>query len=285
MSRSAIVLGAGMVGVCCALSLQKRGFAVTLIDRREPGSETSYGNAGVISRASILPLNNPSLWTSLPAYLRNDHPAIRYRLSHLLRNPGWILRFLAEARPSRLPHRIRALDSLTSQALPLHKALMDQAGVRHRLRETGSLKLWRNEAGPDKAQAEKLWFEDHGVRCEVFDRQGLSALEPDLNPIFSAGLLQMDSGSVDWPQAIVQAYAALCVARGGKVVTAAIKGLTKSADGWSVKTDGGEHRADIAVVALGPWSTTAPRPAESSRARSSMSRRPICWPRWRRVSA
>lgn len=260
MSRTAIVLGAGMVGVSCALSLQKRGFAVTLIDRREPGSETSYGNAGVISRASILPLNNPSLWTSLPAYLRNDHPAIRYRWGHLLRNPGWILRFLAEARPSRLPNRIAALDSLTSQALPLHKALMNEAGVSHRLRETGSLKLWRSEAGPDKALTEKLWFEDHGVRCEVFDRQGLSALEPDLNPIFSAGLLQMDSGSVDWPQAIVQAYAALFSARGGQVVTAAIEALAKTADGWSVRTDGGVRNAEIAVVALGPWSADVLKP-------------------------
>jgi len=260
VSRTAIVLGAGMVGVSCALSLQKRGFAVTLIDRREPGSETSYGNAGVISRASILPLNNPSLWKSLPVYLRNDHPAIRYRWGHLFKNPGWILRFLAEARPSRLQHRIAALDSLTSQALPLHRALMDEAGVRHRLRETGSLKVWRSEAGPEKAQAEKLWFEDHGVRCEVYDRQGLSALEPDLNPIFSAGLLQMDSGSVDWPQAIVQAYAALFASRGGRVVTAAIEGLSKTADGWGVKTDGGEHKADIAVVALGPWSADILKP-------------------------
>lgn len=260
MSRGALVLGAGMVGVCCALSLQRRGFAVTLIDRREPGSETSYGNAGVISRASILPLNNPSLWASLPAYLRNDHPAIRYRLSHLLANPAWILRFLAEARPSRLPHRIRALDSLTAQALPLHKALMAQAGVTHRLRETGSLKLWRGEAGPAKAQAEMLWFEDHGVRCSVFDRQDLSALEPDLNPIFSAGLLQMDSGSVDWPQAIVRAYAELFAARGGTVVTAAVDGVSKTADGWSVRTDGGAHQAEIAVVALGPWSADALKP-------------------------
>jgi D-amino-acid dehydrogenase len=260
VSRTAIVLGAGMVGVSCALSLQKRGLNVTLIDRREPGCETSYGNAGVISRASILPLNNPSLWKSLPTYLRNDHPAIRYRWSHLLRDPGWILRFLAEARPSRLPRRVAALDSLTSQALPLHRALMDEAGVRHRLRETGSLKLWRSEAGPDKAEAEKLWFEDHGVRCEVYDRQGLSGLEPDLSPIFSAGLLQMDSGSVDWPQAIVQAYAALFVARGGSVMTAAIEGLSKTADGWSVGTDGGVRNAGIAVVALGPWSADMLKP-------------------------
>jgi 2-polyprenyl-6-methoxyphenol hydroxylase-like FAD-dependent oxidoreductase len=38
-----IVLGAGIVGTSIALSLVKRGLAVTLIDRSEPGQGTSYG--------------------------------------------------------------------------------------------------------------------------------------------------------------------------------------------------------------------------------------------------
>jgi len=41
-----IVLGAGMVGTSIAVHLAKRGLAVALIDRRGPGEETSYGNAG-----------------------------------------------------------------------------------------------------------------------------------------------------------------------------------------------------------------------------------------------
>jgi D-amino-acid dehydrogenase len=40
-----LFLGAGMVGVSAALHLQKRGRDVALIDRRDPGEETSYGNA------------------------------------------------------------------------------------------------------------------------------------------------------------------------------------------------------------------------------------------------
>src|SRR5665811_1563989 len=43
-----IVLGAGIVGVCIAIHLQRRGRNVLLVDRREPGRETSYGNAGII---------------------------------------------------------------------------------------------------------------------------------------------------------------------------------------------------------------------------------------------
>ncbi|OYX58320.1 MAG: hypothetical protein B7Y93_01840 [Micrococcales bacterium 32-70-13] len=71
MTRTALVLGAGMVGVSCALSLQKRGFAVTLIDRREPGRETSYGNAGVLSRSSLVP---PAIVRSHSCTARADRP-------------------------------------------------------------------------------------------------------------------------------------------------------------------------------------------------------------------
>ena len=49
--REIIVIGAGMVGVCTALALQKKGLQVTLIDSSEPGTETSFGNAGIITPA------------------------------------------------------------------------------------------------------------------------------------------------------------------------------------------------------------------------------------------
>ena len=51
----AIVLGAGIVGTSIALHLAKRGLGVALVDRRAPGEETSYGNAGVIEGNTIFP--------------------------------------------------------------------------------------------------------------------------------------------------------------------------------------------------------------------------------------
>ena len=77
-----VVLGAGIVGVSTAYAARERGMSVVLVDRREPGSETSYGNAGIISSGSISPLNNPSLWKALPKYLTNRHAALRW-------NPVW----------------------------------------------------------------------------------------------------------------------------------------------------------------------------------------------------
>ena len=107
-----VVLGAGIVGVSAAYAARPRGMSVVLVDRREPGSETSYGNAGIISRGSITPLNNPSLWKSLPKYLSNRHAALRWNPLWAAQNAGWILRFLAECSASRLKPRGTALNGL-----------------------------------------------------------------------------------------------------------------------------------------------------------------------------
>ena len=49
---SVTVIGAGIIGICCACYLQRSGFQVTLIDREEPAMQTSFGNADSISLAA-----------------------------------------------------------------------------------------------------------------------------------------------------------------------------------------------------------------------------------------
>jgi len=243
-----------MVGVSCALALQQRGITVTLIDRREPGRETSYGNAGVLASSSIVPLNNPSLYARIGDYLGNRHPALNLSWRRAFSRPGWLLRFLWEARPSQAAARIAALQALTASSVERHRALMAEAGVSHRLRETGTLKLWRSEAGHAAARAEHDFLKRHGIASQILDRQGISAVEPSLNPIFPAGLLIPSVGSVDSPGAVTAAYAALFAERGGRIEQAEVAGLARQGARWQARTTQGTFEADLAVVALGPWS-------------------------------
>ena len=53
------VVGAGIVGTCSALYLQRQGFDVTLVDRDGPGEGASSGNAGSLGVASIPPGSMP----------------------------------------------------------------------------------------------------------------------------------------------------------------------------------------------------------------------------------
>ena len=78
MHCQTLVLGAGIVGVSTALHLQARGRQVILIDRDEPGSGTSHGNAGLIERSSVIPYAFPRQLGALLRYGLNRQPDVRY---------------------------------------------------------------------------------------------------------------------------------------------------------------------------------------------------------------
>ncbi|MCC8943296.1 FAD-binding oxidoreductase, partial [Bradyrhizobium sp. Arg68] len=254
-----IVLGAGMVGVSAALAARQRGLSVSIVDRREPGSETSYGNAGIISSGSILPLNTPALWKNLPKYLSNTHPALRWNLPWAIANAGWVIRFLASAAPSQTKPRAAALSGLIGASLKLHRDWIVQAGAGHRVRETGWLKAWRSD-GLAAAKAEQAALAEFGIKSEVLDRQDISALEPNIIPAYSTGLLHTQTASVDSPGAVVKAYAKMLADGGGAVRQCEVRQIEPHDGGWRVLLADGEIAARHLVVALGPWSAELLRP-------------------------
>ena len=247
------VLGAGIVGVSAGIAARQRGFSVVVIDRREPGSETSYGNAGILSSGSILPLNKPSLWSALPSYLANTSAALRWDPLWVMKNLDWVARFLANAVPSRTRPRAAALHGLINASLKLHREWIVKAGAPNRIRETGWLKAWRSDA-VQAAKGEQAFLAEFGIKSELLDRQAISALEPNILPVYKVGLLHTETASVDSPGAVTKAYAQMLKSSGGAVRQSEIKAIEPSGEGWRIVLGDGAVAARHVVVALGPWS-------------------------------
>ncbi|WP_208989609.1 FAD-dependent oxidoreductase, partial [Pseudovibrio sp. POLY-S9] len=96
------VLGAGLVGICCALSLAEKGLRVHMVDRDAPGQATSAGNAGIISPWSVVPQSMPGLWKKVPGWLMDPQGPVTIKPSYLPRVATWGLRFLYEGRQERI---------------------------------------------------------------------------------------------------------------------------------------------------------------------------------------
>jgi D-amino-acid dehydrogenase len=254
-----VVLGAGIVGVSAAYAARQQGLSVVLVDRREPGSETSYGNAGILSSGSISPLNNSSLWNALPKYLTNRHAALRWNIGWTLRNADWVIQFLANAIPSRTRPRASALHGLIGASLKLHRDWIVKAGAANRIRETGWLKAWRSDA-TDAAKREQALLTEFGIESQLLDRQAISALEPSIVPIYKVGLLHTQTASVDSPGNVVKAYAKMLAGEGGEIRQSEIKAIVPADGGWRVVLDDATLIARHVVVALGPWSADILRP-------------------------
>ncbi len=124
-----MVLGAGIVGTSTAVHLAKRGLSVALVDRRGPGEETSYGNAGIIEGNSIFPPAFPADWTMLLRIALKRSPQVNYHLSHLPWIAPWLAAFRAASRPSRLVETAQVMRPLFARAVAEHEALAAEAGA------------------------------------------------------------------------------------------------------------------------------------------------------------
>jgi len=73
--RTAVVVGAGIVGLSTAWFLQEHGVRVTVLDRTGVAAGASWGNAGWLSPGLAIPLNEPGVRrTGLASLARRDAP-------------------------------------------------------------------------------------------------------------------------------------------------------------------------------------------------------------------
>ena len=254
MARTdAIVLGAGIVGVSVALHLVKRGLAVALVDRGEPGRGTSYGNAGIIEANTLLPSAFPASVRSLMRIALRQAPEANYHLGFLPRMVPWLWAFRRNSTPERLIATMRAMRPLFSRAVAEHEALMAEAGAQHYLRHTGWLKLYRGDRGFAGTARERAIAAELGLPVRVMDADAARVLEPALAPVFRHAVFWEQAASISNPLAVTRAYAARFAALGGVAVTGDARSLHRAGDRWRVETAQGPIDAEAAVVTLGPW--------------------------------
>ena len=256
-----VVLGAGMVGVSAALHLQQRGRDVILVDKHElAGEETSYGNAGLIERASVFPYMFPRDFGQILRYALNRAPQVRYAVADLPEFLPWLVRYYLASSPERALHSALAELPLIRRSLIEHEALIAEAGVPQLLRKTGWIKLFRSEATLEGALRDRDRAKQYGVEGETLDAKDIAEREPALTGDFAGGIYWPTPGFVPDPGGLAKAYAALFARKGGRFLVGDARTLEQRGGGWRIAGANGAIVAREIVVALGPWSDQVFRP-------------------------
>ncbi len=138
------VLGAGIVGINCALTLQSLGFQVTLLDKDGIGAGCSQRNAGHFATEQVFPLAEASLLWQMPKLLLDPLGPMALSPSYFPKALPWFLRFMAN-----MPTKIRnkngeAIKSLNKNAIEYYKPLLKEAQAEHLLTTNGSLIVFEN---------------------------------------------------------------------------------------------------------------------------------------------
>ena len=247
------VLGAGMVGICCAIELQRRGFQVKLIDRRGPGEETSSGNAGILSLSSIAPLASPALLPRLSRLAANLDTDFLMHYPHLPRLLPWLFRFLVRCNRKNYLDDGRLIDALTVPSVAAHLNLIRSSQAEHLVNASGGLKLYRNLETYHRDKLERELFDICGLNYSVLEGQDISSLEPDIADIFIKAVLIKDSISIRNPESLCKCYAKYFQQLGGELKQAEVTSLSHEKDQWRLHTDDDSELVGRLVVCLGAW--------------------------------
>jgi D-amino-acid dehydrogenase len=248
------VIGAGIVGICSAAFLQRGGFHVTLVDAEEPGTMTSFGNAGAIWPHGVVPMSMPGTWKQVPRWLLDPLGPLAVRLGYATKAAPWLMKFMGAA--ARYQEQSRALAELHRPVREAYLELTDAAGATDLLKQTGGLTVYETEQAFLGDAVGRGLTRSHGHRVEELGPDEIRQLEPALAPIFKRATYFPDGTHCRNPGELCSRIAAMVFAAGGKHLKGRVARFEEGADGVdALITDTGErHAFDHFVVAAGAWS-------------------------------
>jgi D-amino-acid dehydrogenase len=260
MARTVTVIGAGIVGVCCALHLQREGFTVRLVEKGEPGKAASFGNSGSFGTASCVPFALPGVLKKVPRMLFDSSSPLKLRWSHVPKALPWFLRFIEASRPSRVEAIAAARNSLLVHTHAGYAPLIEGADAGHWISDQGLLMTFESEAAFEGAAYALDLRRRHGVHMDVLDGNEARQMEPALSPkVIKAVSLPDVHRTID-PWRLCDALARDFVRRGGEIVNAEVRGfeiggIRNGGEGpTKIMTDHGPLDVEMVVLAAGVWS-------------------------------
>lgn len=248
------VIGAGIVGICSAAYLQRAGFRVTLVDAEEPGTMTSFGNAGAISAHSVTPMALPGIWKKVPRWLLDPLGPLAVRIGYAPKAAPWLMKFMAAARDYEA--QAAALAALYRPVREAYLPLTGDAGADYLLKQTGTLSVYETQAGFDGDAIVRGLTRRHGHRVEELTGDELRQLEPALGPQFVRATYYPDGTHCRNPGELCRLLAHMVLAAGGGHLRARVTGFETGADGVAAlrTADGARHAFDHFVISAGAWS-------------------------------
>tara|TARA_R110002020_G_scaffold109430_15_gene253131 strand:- start:23302 stop:24573 length:1272 start_codon:yes stop_codon:yes gene_type:complete len=247
-----IVIGAGIAGVCAALSLQSRGAKVALIDEAQPGSGASFGNAGIVVNTNLRPVFAGMTPAVLLGMLRNPASPLNVRWSRFPAMVPWFLKMLSHAGPAEVDRITKALASLCQPGAGLYEEMWQAAGAGDLVEAKGNIALNLSEAERD-AHWEKLGqLRAMGVGMEKLDRADLARLVPTVSDRYTHGIYSPAYKHALDPQLLITRMVDLFLSQKGEWINARVLDITTEGGRVTgVRTPGATVAGDRVVVAAG----------------------------------
>lgn len=196
LKHNFIIVGAGIIGITIALSLQERGCQVLLIDKDQLGKGASWGNAAHIATEQVYPVADPSVIKKLPEMLFNPLGPLRLDWRYLPRLMPWASKLLLNMRTKPFNHIHAQLQTLNASALPAWENLRDKWHLNQWVKINGSLLVAEKEATLGTLKIHGDYLNTINVPNHLLTQKDLYEMEPALSSTQIGALFFPNTGHI-----------------------------------------------------------------------------------------
>ena len=259
--KPVVVVGGGVIGLCCAFSLHRRGVPVMVFDAGPAERAASHVNAGWVVPSLAEPVPAPGLIaTSLRWMFSSDSPLyIRPRLDPAFLR--WTLRFWRACNVRDYRAGLEATAAFGARALALYDALRE-AGVRYEEHRNGIVFAYRTPEALRHDYAELEPIRRFGFELSpLLDGDALRDLEPSLSESVVGGFWLPRERSLR-PDTLVRGLVDFLTEQRVSVRSdTPVSGIeTTGKRATAVFANGERIPAEAVIVAAGAWTPRLLRP-------------------------
>ena len=249
------IIGGGIIGYSIALSLQKSGKTVFIIDRNDKNSNASRKNAGAFAFADLIPLATPEVLLSAPKWLLDPTGPLYVHPGYIFSVFPWMMRFWQASWHHRFTQSLIAQASLMALSRDALERQVNELNAEFLLHRRGQLRLYQHTEHFHKSA--KFWSacREYNVPFELLDSpEKIAEVQSGLDDRFVHAGYTPNWINVSDPNSWMQHIEKSFVARGGIQIKSNVDGISPKQTNVVIKMDGRELNALFCVVAAGAWS-------------------------------
>ncbi|PWB37600.1 FAD-dependent oxidoreductase [Pseudomonas sp. NDM] len=254
-SHDIAVVGAGIIGVACAVRLARQGLRVVVIDQQEPGHGASFGNAGHLATEQVFPIADVSILKRLPAMLMDPMGPLRLDWKYLPRALPWFTRLLLNLRPEPFQQTVAGLRALNESSLDAWQRLLGDIQRTDLLKIDGSLLVFEKPESGQAIEALQARLKQQQVPVDYWHAGAIRETAPQLSEQIQGGLFFPRTGHFLDPYRVVCALVEAARSSGVSFLKQQVQGGYVQENGVLLMTGNGGVTASRVLLACGAHST------------------------------
>lgn len=178
--KEIVIVGGGIIGLCCAWHLHEAGMKVTIIDKSDFKSGCSFGNSGMIVPSHFIPLASPGMIAKgLKWMFKKGSPFyIRPRLNVELAK--WLWQFYNSANKKHVTECAPILRDMHLEGREFYEQLNTKPGFDFHFERKGILMMYQTGAGEHEEADTAQMARELGIDANILSPEQLKTLDPGI---------------------------------------------------------------------------------------------------------